>query len=244
MLRAQQELSSDEARVEAARLLIRRAQEALGVLVAADGPVDAASEPVFDVPGDIAAAAPGSEPALVSERTDLRLAGARIAAATRVVNDSWKSYLPSASFLFAPTILGPAGLFAEGRSWRASFLVAIPVFEFGQRRGERREREALLAVEQSEREAIARQASSELRAALEAVRLSERALERARAAVDQANEVLRITEVAFREGSTTNIEVIDAQRRARDTETAAATGEDAVSRARLDVLVAAGRFPQ
>src|SRR5687767_12550539 len=41
-LRAQQEWSSDEARVEAARLFITRAQEALGVLVAADGPVDAA----------------------------------------------------------------------------------------------------------------------------------------------------------------------------------------------------------
>jgi outer membrane protein TolC len=37
-LRAQQEFSGDEARVEDARLAVRRAQEALGVLVAADGP--------------------------------------------------------------------------------------------------------------------------------------------------------------------------------------------------------------
>ena len=49
-IRAQQEVSSADARVEEARLLIRRAQEALGVLIAADGPVDAAAEPVFDVP--------------------------------------------------------------------------------------------------------------------------------------------------------------------------------------------------
>jgi len=39
---------------------------------------------------------------------------------------------------------------------------------------------------------------------------------------------VRITDVAFREGATTNIEVIDAQRRARDAETAAAIAEDAV----------------
>jgi hypothetical protein len=37
--------------------------------------------------------------------------------------------------------------------------------------------------------------------------------------------------------------VIDAQRRARDAATATAIAEDAVRRARLDVLVAGGRFP-
>jgi len=244
MLRAQQELSTDEARVEAALLGIRIAQEALGVLVAADGPVDAAAEPAFEVPGDIAVAPLGTEAGLVSNRVDLRLAAARIAAATRVVNDSWKSYLPSVTALFAPQALLPSGLFAQSRSWRASILASVPVFEFGQRRGERREREALLTIAQSERQATARQAISEVRTARESVRLTERALERARAAVDQANEVLTITDVAFREGSTTNIEVIDAQRRARDAETTAATAEDAVRRSRLDLLVAAGRFPQ
>jgi outer membrane protein TolC len=50
MLRAQQELSADEARVEDARMALRRAQEALGVLVAVDHPVDATGEPAFDLP--------------------------------------------------------------------------------------------------------------------------------------------------------------------------------------------------
>jgi outer membrane protein TolC len=56
--------------------------------------------------------------------------------------------------------------------------------------------------------------------------------------------VLQITDVAFRAGATTNIEVVDAQRRARDAETTAVIAEDAVRRARLDLLVATGRFPQ
>ena len=56
--------------------------------------------------------------------------------------------------------------------------------------------------------------------------------------------MLSITDVAFREGATTNIEVIDAQRGARDAETAAAIAEDAVRRAKLELLVATGRFPQ
>jgi outer membrane protein TolC len=45
-------------------------------------------------------------------------------------------------------------------------------------------------------------------------------------------------------GATTNLEVIDAQRSARDAETRRALAEDAVQRAKLDLLVALGRFPK
>jgi outer membrane protein TolC len=76
------------------------------------------------------------------------------------------------------------------------------------------------------------------------VAATEQALKGFRTAAAQANEVVGITDVAFREGATTNIEVIDAQRRARDAETAAAIAEDAVRRARLELLIATGRFPQ
>lgn len=242
MLRAQQELSAVEARVEDAQLAIRRAQEALGVLVAAAGPVDAAAEPEFEVSGELTQA--GTEQALASGRVDLRLALARQAAAARVVNDTWREYLPSVTALFQPQVLAPSGLFAQSRSWRASVVFSVPVFEFGQRAGLKRERQALLTTVQSAREAVERQASAEIRTAREAVRLTERALERARAAAAQAEEVLQITDVAFRAGATTNIEVVDAQRRARDAETTAAIAEDAVRRAKLDLLVATGRFPQ
>ena len=50
--------------------------------------------------------------------------------------------------------------------------------------------------------------------------------------------------VENRPGATTNIELIDAQRGARDAETAVAQAEDRVRQARLDLLVALGRFPQ
>ena len=59
-----------------------------------------------------------------------------------------------------------------------------------------------------------------------------------------AAEVLKITDLAFRAGATTNIELIDAQRRARDADTAAALAEDRVRQSRLDLLVALGRFPR
>lgn len=253
-LRAQQELSSNEARVEEARLTIRRAQEALGVLVAADGPVNAAGEPVFTVAPVGAGIPSGSLPTFdvtpivenraVSQRTDVLLLAQRQLAAERVASDSWKAFLPSVSALFSPTLLAPTGLFANARSWRASVLLSVPLFDSGRRRGEARERQALVDVARAERLNLERQAASEIRTAREAVAATQRALEHARAAALRAEEVMQITDVAFREGATTNIEVIDAQRGARDAETASAIAEDAVRRAQLELLVATGRFPQ
>jgi outer membrane protein TolC len=87
-------------------------------------------------------------------------------------------------------------------------------------------------------------ARAELRTAQAAVESTERALAHARLAAQHASDVLRISDIAFREGLTTNIEVIDAQRRARDADTAVAQAEDRLRQARLDLLVALGRFPQ
>jgi outer membrane protein TolC len=237
-LRAQEDLSAAEARVEDARLTLRRAQEALGVLVATDGPVDAANEPAFELPPD---GVPDME--LIRTRQDVAVTAARESAAIRVAADSWRDRLPQATAVMTPQVVTPAGLFADPRSWRASFLVSIPLFDAGERQGRARERQALVDLARADRENIERQAASEIRAAREAVRATERARDHARQAAQQANEVVQITDVAFREGATTNIEVIDAQRRARDAETSAAIADDAVRRARLELLLAAGRFP-
>ena len=52
-----------------------------------------------------------------------------------------------------------------------------------------------------------------------------------------------VSDVAFRAGATTNIEVVDAQRRARDADTVVALSENEVRQARLALLNALGRFP-
>ena len=237
-LRAQEDLSAAEARVEEARLALRRAQESLGVLIATDGPVDAANEPAFELPPEGV-----SDAQLVRARQDVQVIAAREAAANRVAGDACKDRLPEATAVVTPQLVTPAGLFADRRSWRATFLVSVPLFDAGERQGRRRERQALVDVARADRENVERQAASEIRAAREAVQATERARDYARQAAQQANEVVQITDVAFREGATTNIEVVDAQRRARDAETSAAIADDAVRRARLELLLAAGRFP-
>ena len=238
-LRAGQEVAANEARIENARLGVRRAQEALGVLIAANGPADAASEPVFSIPNP-----DEPEAGWMSLRPDLRLFVAQERAADRVWRDSSKDWFPTATATFDPQALVPASIFSSARSWRFVVNFSQPIFDGGQRRGQRRSRQASFDIARLAVQGLQIQARSEVRIARETVLSTQRAFENLRSAAEQAAEVLKITTFAFEAGATTNLEVIDAQRQARDADSAAAVAEDAVRRAQLDLLTALGRFPQ
>lgn len=240
-LRAAQEVASDEARLENTRLAVRRAQEALGVLMATDGPVDAAGEPAFDLP---ASPAISDERTWMAARPDVQLFTAAERAAERVRRDSFKDYFPGVMASFDPQGVMPSGLFQPSRTWRLTFSLSQPIFDAGQRSGVAHVREAALDLSRLTLTSLQIQARSEVRMAQESVQSTERALGSVRLAAQQANEVLNITNIAFEAGATTNLEVIDAQRSARDAEAAVAISEDAVRRARLELLTALGRFPQ
>ncbi len=237
-LRSSQLLSSTQAQLEALQLNVQRAQEALGVLTVADGPVDVSGEPSFEVPPDV------PEAEWLPNRPDIRVFAEQRRANERVVNDSRLDWWPTANVVFGPQILTPAGIFQPSRTWSLSVQLSQPIFEGGQRASLRRQREALFQASTLSLERAQIAARSEVRIARAAVEARERALAAAREAANTANEVLKITIIAFDAGSTTNIEVIDAQRSARDQESAVAQAEDAVRQARLDLLVALGRFPK
>jgi outer membrane protein TolC len=238
-LRAGQELATTEARLENAQLGVRRAQEALGVLIVSNGPADAASEPRFDIPAVIE-----PEAGWMALRPDLRLFVAQERAADRVWRDSSKDWFPTAIASFDPQALVPASIFSSARSWRFVVNFSQPIWDGGQRRGLRRFREANVNASRLAVQGLQIQARSEVRLAQETVRSSQRAFESLRSAAQQAAEVLKITTFAFEAGATTNLEVIDAQRQARDADSAAVVAEDALRRAQLDLLTALGRFPQ
>lgn len=236
-LRAAQELAVDEELVERAGLDVQLGQEALGVLLAADHPVDVAEPPALETPA-------ADDQGWLTKRTDIRLFDARIDAAGRVVNDSWRDWVPTARLAFQPNYIAPSGLFQPSGTWQVSVAASIPVFDAGRRRAVKRQREASLELFRVDRRDAELRATYEVRVARATIDAEGRALTRAREAADNAAEVLKITDVAFRAGATTNIELVDAQRRARDAESTAASAEDRARVARLTLLVALGRFPQ
>ena len=134
-------MSLDEGLVESSRLALYRAQEALGVLLVADGPVDAADEPAFAVPAEIPALQAGPW------RTDLKLFATQQQAAERVLGDSSKDRLPYFDAVFQPSSTYPSQFFVPQNSWRFLTTLTVPIFDSGQRQALKLERQA--AVDES-----------------------------------------------------------------------------------------------
>jgi outer membrane protein TolC len=236
-LRAQQEVSLDQGLVEVSRLALYRAQEALGVLIVADAPIDAADEPSFETPAELPALQAGPW------RTDLKLFATQQQAAERVLRDSGKDWLPYFEGVFQPSSTYPSQFFFPQNSWRILTQLTVPIFDSGQRRALKTQRQASVDESRATYMRAETEARSEVRAAREAIASGERALAIANAAVDQARQVVDIVNISFRAGAATNIEVIDAEGRARNSDIAAGQAEDTLRRARLDLLTALGRFP-
>jgi outer membrane protein TolC len=241
-VQATQDVSNDEVLVEQATLELRRAQEALGVLLSADSAFDAADEPVFEdlgAPGDALAVSGGVD----ERRADLRVLAMRQTAAEHVLRDTWREWVPTLGLTAQENLQQPKTAFSLSHSWQAVLQLRVPIYDGGLRRGERRERQALVD------EAIANltsgriQARSDVRIASASIRLADQGLASARNAAAQAHEALDIVNLSYGAGASTSLDVLDAQRRARDADNAAAAAEDAARQARLDFLVGSGRFP-
>jgi outer membrane protein len=237
-VRAGQELYAAEAQVESAHAGLARAREALSVMVGAENEVDVAGEPAFPTSGG------GDSPAdIEARRTDIRRDRARLQAADRIVRDNWKDYSPTLLGQVMPFYQTPATLTVPETGWQAQLLLTLPIYDGGLRSGQAQEREAGLSEARAALDSTTRQARADVRAAIEASTRADRAMEAARKGAELSHQALELANIAYRAGATTNLEVIDAERRARDADSSAVLAEDASRQARLDLLVATGRFP-
>jgi len=161
-----------------------------------------------------------------------------------VWRDSSKDWFPTGVLSFDPQALVPPSIFTSARSWRLVVNFSQPIWDSGQRKAVKLVRETNLNNARLALTDLQIRARSEVRLAEDLVRTSERAFNSLRLAAEQAQEVLNITNFAFQAGATTNLEVIDAQRQARDADSSAAVAQNTLMRAQLDLLTALGRFPQ
>jgi outer membrane protein TolC len=237
-VRAAQQRATSETKVENQTIALTRAQEALGVLVGENGPVDA-TDASLGAPPSLAAALGEAE----SKRSDVVVSKERVELARRTVRDSYVDYLPVLTGIAQPFYQNPSTLTLPTTGWQAQLLLTLPLYDGGSRYGLKQERDALYEQAKSKLDAALRQARSEVRIAFEAVIRADEALARAREASKLAQEGLELAQLAYRAGATSNLEVIDAERSARDAETDVAVAEDTARQGRLDLLAAAGRFP-
>jgi len=238
-VRAAQEVATDEAQLAQAQAGLSRAREALGVLIGADGPIEVGEQ--LALPG-----LPAPEDALrdaEDKRPDVLASKRRTESAHDVLRDSWADYMPLLSAVAQPFYNSPATPALPETGWQAQLVLSIPLFDGGFRYGARRERSALFEESKAQLEGLLRLARSEVRAAFESVRGADDSLRSARQAARLAHQALDMSTLAYREGATNDLEVIDAERRARDADVAALSAEDIARQARIDLLAASGRFP-
>lgn len=236
-VRASQERSTSETRVQNQIIALARAQEALGILLGESGPVDA---------GEVSLGAPPTLDSALTDaehRSDVAATKERAESARKSVRDSYADYLPFLTGVVQPFYQNPATLTLPSTGWQAQLLLTIPLYDGGLRYGLKHERDALYDQAKVRVDAALRQAKSEVRIGFEALQRADDALIQAREAARLAQEALDLSQLAYRAGATSNLEVIDAERRARDAAIEAAVAEDTARQARLDLLAAAGKFP-
>lgn len=244
-LRAQTEQSITRSQLHQARAALRKSQENLGVLIGHDGPIDAHNEPEFPAwPPEAAEAAEAMATSqLVMRRQDLAAIQTRAWAAARLLRHRFTDYLPTLSGSFAPFFQDPPSIVQPLLGWQARVELTWNLFDGGLRYGQRAERQAQYEQIQAVRWSALLAARSEVRAATFAVaeaRETRAAAEQAKQAAQQAAEM---AEKAFLAGATSNLEVIDANRRAQDAHAQAIQALDALLLAQLERLYATGHFP-
>jgi outer membrane protein TolC len=236
-VRAQQDLATVLANREAVLTGLSRAEEALGVLIGGSEPVDAVETVDLGALPSLAAALDEA-----ARRTDVVTQRARVAAAETLRKDVWAYYAPYLSAVGQPFVQsGQAVLPNFG--WQAALLLTLPFYDGGQRTGLSHERDAQLAQTRLGLEAAVRQARADVRVAFDAMLHADQALTATREAASLAHRAYDLAVTAYKAGATSNLEVIDAARQARDADSSAAIAGDVARRARLDLLVASGRFP-
>jgi outer membrane protein TolC len=238
-VRAEQELRNSEVQLAAARVAVTRAQAALAAVLSSDHMVDVVDE--VPLPG-----APEAATAIDDARrtrADVKVLEARWRAANRSHNDVWTLYAPYLTGNATGFVQDLGSVIQPRDGWQAQLLLTLPFYDGGFRTGVETERGATLAQAKVQLEATLRDLTVEVRSAFEVVLRSDEGLTAARESSRLARKAAELADLAYRAGATTNLEVIDAERRARDAETIAALAEDNARQARLDLLLATGRFP-
>jgi outer membrane protein TolC len=237
-VRAAQEVAGDEALVQQAYSSLSNAQEALGITVGVEGPLDSTEDPGLAAPPTLAAGLQDAE-----HRTDVIAYDIRRRAAERVTHFDYTDYLPYLVGNAEPFYQDPSTPTIPKTGYQMELILTIPLYDGGLRYGQARERNALSVEARIAFDNQLRQARSVGRAAFEALRRADDALTASRDASRLANQALDLANLAYTAGATSDIEVIDAERAARDAETQAEIAADTSRQARLNLLSATNHFP-
>ena len=237
-VRAERELRDNQGRAALGRAALAAAQEALGAITAAGEPLDAIEAPTLPALHTLEAALRE-----VRRRPDLAALARDVALLEREVSDGWVDYLPTLGLTAQPFLQRPATPTLPAQGWQAQLALVLPIYDGGARPAAQSDRQARLVQARASMTLALLEAESEVRASVTMLSHRQEALTEVEASARLADESLLLARTAFSEGAGTQVDLIDAERSARDAAAAVAVATHDRDRARLALLLATGRLP-
>jgi len=237
-VRAEREVRDNQGRSALARAALTAAQEALGAVAGAGEPLDAEKPPPLPALPRLAAAL--SE---LKHRPDVAALTRDVQISQRAVDDGWLDWVPTLGLTATPYLQTPSTATQPERGWQAQLALTVPLFDGGFRGAVQRDRRAPLGEAKAALDEVLLEAGAVLRATAGELVHREQALQDTQASASLADESLQLARTAFREGVGTQVDLIEAERSARDAATAVAVATFDRDRTRLVFLLATGRLP-
>lgn len=239
MLRADGEWATSVVQCKAALVRAVMARELLGRVTGYNGAIDPVDEVALPEP----LLSPEALATLERRRADVQATLSDVLVAQRIRRDTWLDFVPA--LLGSGQIFGqsPPSPTAPHFGWQVQLLLSVPLYDGGARYGRMAQRHALEQEATLRLDDATRRARSEVRVALVSAEAAEQGLLAAERASAQAASALTLATASYRRGLSQNLEVIDAERQARDSATQAVLARNTLRRAQIDLLAAAGQFP-
>ncbi len=235
VLRAEREVADNRSRLASVTADLRQAQELLGAVTGDGVPLDAVGMPSLG-------ALPGVEEALAAlpNRPDVRALRGRLQQAEREVADRWADHVPVVSLQAQPFAAFPATPTVPNVGWQAQLQLGWLAWDGGGIQARQAVAAARAGQLRAQLEAALLQGNAEVRGAWAVLAERASAEAEARASAALAVEAAGLARRQFEEGVAGNLELVDAERAARDAESAVATARAALVAAKLDCLVVSG----
>jgi multidrug efflux system outer membrane protein len=241
VVRADQDVSSARATLVTGDESLRKSREALGLAVGIPEQVGVPATVKLD---DVVASAQRTCPVVgtLAERADIAAAQKRIEIAERNVHNVELGFLPtlSASSNYSTSTQDTGGASLPA-TWSITAVLSVPIWDGGARYGALRSNRALRDEAGYALEAATRTATVQIEQARRSISVAEDSRDVARQTRDLAAEVDQLTQIGYRAGQGTSLELVIAAAALRQADISLALREFDVVSARLDALFALAR---
>jgi outer membrane protein TolC len=242
VVRAAQDVESARATLVTGDESLRQARESLGLVLGL--PTQVGVVPGIRIDGLEASAARVCQPAAsVDQRSDIAAQKKQVEVARRNVDNVWLRFAPTINL---QSTLGTTSLDvapSPATTWNVQGVLSVPLWEGGARYGLLRDARGAEAQAEQQLEALRRAAIVQITQARRTVEVAESSRRVATTARELAEQADRLTQVSFREGRGTSLELVLTAAALRQAEVNLALREFDLVRARIAAVLALATCP-